>query len=585
MKRVKFEPESGTDRQVIRQGDLTAMQDLPAKYVHDALRLLHLTDSSGTGVKFKIFGLKGLAKAPTSGKVILTKGAGAVSNADKNPLVNLLADTDVFILDAAVIRSPIPTAIDADGVVFDDTGGAAFGNPSQDIFPGYLVQPDSGAASPNGDFHTIIKIEGLGTATAKAFVEATLTINASPTNTAPMREPGEAADATNPRIDLVTIEPVEARTDDAFTDADETVSFVDVAKKEGDPARAVSKGIRTRYADGYVIHVFHGTPAAVPTAPTVPDGQIACFQVSVGAGVTVITQDDILDLTQEVDAALAAKFGQNEFDITAGEDLSAFKLFYIKASDNLAYLATSAETRAKSVVVGMIPPNGSISISTNPKGKGVRVGIYQKAGSSFTPGERLYLTTSGNMTDEATIDAAGDRWKNHVALALTNEIFALIPAFNQDAEDIPVVDTVSDFTAKSVEGVLHELKSLNAGGAGSLGRIAMFGQATPGNPVLIPANSAPNFVYLLASAWFDLLNTEVRSLIMSKDGGQIDRKDTAWANSSSFRSSNNSTYPHLLLAGISEGDNEYIPGVDHVFSVSVGGSGIFDGVRMMVMGG
>lgn len=95
----------------------------------------------------------------------------------------------------------------------------------------------------------------------------------------------DSGDPTDPRIDTVEIRPVQA-------------DYNGIAREFKDPITGVISTVvtDTRREFGYQIQVSKGTPAASPSAPITTTGWIKIAEVTVAAGATSITQNDIKDV-------------------------------------------------------------------------------------------------------------------------------------------------------------------------------------------------------------------------------------------------------------------------------------------------
>lgn len=489
MRRVRFEPESDTKRQVVLTVDLIAMQDLPAKYVHNVLKLLNLTSSTGAGLRIKIHGLKAIAATTADKTVIIGKGAGATGGAkdEDSPIVELTANKTIFILDDANVVSVTggtgtgdANKIKKRSVVFGSAVSLA------SVEPGFKLKEKATAATKN-----VLKVVG-----QEVFVDKDMTPDAAPpsTVTVTIDKPGKPADATLSRIDTISIGPVTVETDDAFADADVSRTFVDVNVKEGASGRETTKNIRTRFDDAFVIFVRQGEPAVSPKAAVVPADELPIADITVAAAVTVINDADIVNI-DEATTKFDDRFGISFFDITAFEDLDDFDVIRIRP-DGKAEKADSLN-RTNSNAIGIIPKDGKITIASNPKGTAQHFGILEKSGAGFDEGEFLYLGDDGAMVNETTfLGLANNRYKVPVGMAITTEKFIFFGSRRLTAVDIPVEDTTT-LKKKNVE---EELKDIRAGlGTG----LNFFGhnqaEGTAPATVNIAANAAPTRLLILVS--------------------------------------------------------------------------------------
>lgn len=477
MRRARFEPETDTKRQVILSSDLTAMQDLPANYVHTALKLLNLTSSTGAGLRIKIFGLKAIPASTPDKTVSITAGAGAVGGAvdSDSPIVELSADKDIFILDDANIIAEVPSEVKKNSIVFVSDLTAT----SPPIEPGFKVKE-----FPTASEKTVIALIGIN----EVVVEENMTPDATPTPVASIRKPGKAADATLPRIDTISIGPNTVETDDSFANTDESRTFVDVNVKEGAAGRETSQNIRTRYDDAYVIFIRQGEPAVTPVPATVPADELPIANVTVGAGVTVINESDITDIDEGV-TQFDDRFPVTFFDIVAAENLEDFDVIRIRSTDRLALKADNL-SRENSKVIGIIPLGGAITISTNPKGEAAHFGIFTKTGAGFEAGRHLYLLADGKFGHEEAFIATGQIHKVPVGMAITTEKFIFFGGRRVMAQDIPIADTADNFSSNNVEGALAEAATSAAGGLKFIGHQKALGTAPA--TINVPAGTAPN---------------------------------------------------------------------------------------------
>lgn len=141
-------------------------------------------------------------------------------------------------------------------------------NVQADSSPDAYVQVSIGTAYQNG---------------AQIVVSAPQYVNVLATN-AQYWGTGQAADPTNPRIDIVCIEY-------ATQDADpQTLTFVDPAN-----GTTSNSTVNTRRNDYYGITIVHGTPAASPVVPSTPAGYVLLAQIAVPANVTTVTSSNITD--------------------------------------------------------------------------------------------------------------------------------------------------------------------------------------------------------------------------------------------------------------------------------------------------
>jgi hypothetical protein len=475
MRRVRFEPETDTKRQVILSTDLTAMQDLPAKYVHTALKLLNLTSATGAGLRIKIFGLQAIPASTPDKTVSVTAGAGAVGGTqdEDSPIVELAANKQIFILDDASVLSETPTKIKKNSIVFVSDVIAAGAE------VGFKVKEN-----PTGTEKTIIAFIG----TTEVVVEEDMTPDAAPAVAATIRKPGKAADPTLARIDVVSIGPNTVETDDDFANADETRDFVDVNVKEGAGGRETTKDIRTRYEDAFVIFVRQGEPAVSPIAPVVPADELPIAQVAVGAGVTVINEIDITDIDEGA-TQFDDRFPVTFFDITAAENLDDFDIIRIRSSDANA-LKADYTSRENSKVIGIIPSGGAIDIITNPKGQASHFGIFTKVGAGLSPGRHLYLLSDGKFGHEEAFLASGQIHKVPVGMAITAEKFIFFGGRRVMAEDIPLEDSAGNYSSINVEDALAESAVAAAGGLKFIGHNQALSTAPA--TVIVPAGAAPN---------------------------------------------------------------------------------------------
>lgn len=99
---------------------------------------------------------------------------------------------------------------------------------------------------------------------------------------------GQAADGTNPRIDLVAIQYA--------TTVGSTGQRDVVNPNTG--AQTLTQ-VNLTVADSFQIQVIHGTAAATPVAPAVPVGWFGLGTVLVPANATTVTASDITDLTTQ----------------------------------------------------------------------------------------------------------------------------------------------------------------------------------------------------------------------------------------------------------------------------------------------
>ncbi len=97
---------------------------------------------------------------------------------------------------------------------------------------------------------------------------------------------GQAADTTNPRIDIVVCQYNTQQTNSV------TRTFENTSTNS-----TYTQNVNLYTSDYYSFNVIHGTPAATPTAPSVPSGWFLVATVAVPANATVITSSDITDNT------------------------------------------------------------------------------------------------------------------------------------------------------------------------------------------------------------------------------------------------------------------------------------------------
>lgn len=480
MRRARFEPEVNDLRQVVRTVDLVAMQDEPAKWVHRALKLLNLTSNLGSGLRIKIFGLQGIPSTPPDGEVTVTKGAGALgTDVDSvSPIVELLADTVIFILDdATVITETPPVEINLRSVEF---AGALTA-----VEPGFKLKETPTASEKN-----VLKVQG-----QLVFVDEDMAPDAAPTLAATIRKPGKPADPSLARKDIVSIAPVTLETDDLFADADESITFIDTGEEEAAPAREVTQSIRTRFDDGFVIRIRQGEPAVDPLPPVVPSTELPLFNVTVGIGATTIGETDIEDLGAE-GTQFDDRFPLSFFDIVAAENLDELDIIRIRKSDGKA-LKADFLNRENAKTIGIIPVGGGIDILTNPKGKAAHLGIFDKVGAGFQPGRFLYLLSDGKFGHDDAFLASSQRFKVPVGMAITTEKFFFFGGRRLTAFDVPVEDTAANFTSNTVEGALAEL----AAAQGASLKFIKSVYTTSADPVVsVPANAAPTFLYIVTWA-------------------------------------------------------------------------------------
>lgn len=102
---------------------------------------------------------------------------------------------------------------------------------------------------------------------------------------------------------------------------------------------------------------------------------------------------------------------------TAGETISALKAVYVKLSDGLAYVASSAATNVEALVIGIAISSGNagdlITIVTS--------GEVVDAGWSWSSNGEVYLSSNGSVTTTVPSD------NYHVVLGkiLTNNSIAV----------------------------------------------------------------------------------------------------------------------------------------------------------------
>lgn len=115
-------------------------------------------------------------------------------------------------------------------------------------------------------------------------VEATANIlTGTPNPAAQIWGTGQAADATNPRLDIICVTYQEVAGTPALK------NFVN----PGPPVSFYTQTVNTRQQSAPLFAVVHGTPSATPAEPVVPSGYVKLATVTVPANATTVTEGQV----------------------------------------------------------------------------------------------------------------------------------------------------------------------------------------------------------------------------------------------------------------------------------------------------
>lgn len=122
----------------------------------------------------------------------------------------------------------------------------------------------------------------------------------------------------------------------------------------------------------------------------------AAINISSSDPALIVTEPSTGNFNLDFNAELS-KIPFLSIDYVAGENISALKAIYVKASDGKAYVGKSNGTEPESLVIG-IAINTAV---TNDPVSVILLGILEDLSWSWAANELLFLNTLGSITDIA----------------------------------------------------------------------------------------------------------------------------------------------------------------------------------------